>query len=493
MSFLITYKRLFEVEIFHDYFLYQEECPYYALKEKNRTILFDKYDLRQIFEIKPTPFSQRIMQGQSMVFKATSRGFMVGIKVDSTGNAPAIDIAKFFKLSFLIKVRNRFFPNFSSLRLRGNPEMRYYFSNLSQNDQEGNALLSLKIEDYETSHSYSVGDLVIDPDQENRLLEALRDQPESPGSGDWAEIVPDTENESCEAVAFDAAVAYSKGDLVLNDFKLYEALKDNPGDLSDPEEWVLIPYQQYIGYQDQLNFRPSAFNVELPAPGFPEITIQLLRYEGEGEGGAPPSETVIYSRTEEVEETGDLLQTIITRFQGVEPGRYRLRVLFQSTEIETPQSGPFYLDVDRGLQEAFGMIEVIHQKDLEAFRILENDGSLRQEKGKTKYPIFQLRIKNRQTKWRYIFNSELATLEGKEGEAIFDQENKNSYVTKSHKPLTNGRLPFESRYEKEGTGILVPLNLPSPAVELVKPQLIQDPDTNQRQVENIFSEIYLDI
>jgi len=73
------YKRLFEVQLLHHYWLDDASILFDALPESRKTKLLLAYDARSFLEIEPTPTTANKLKAFRGIFKTTAPGFMVAV------------------------------------------------------------------------------------------------------------------------------------------------------------------------------------------------------------------------------------------------------------------------------------------------------------------------------------------------------------------------------------------------------------------------------
>lgn len=131
MSFLTTYKPIFQVNFYHHYFL------------DNGTIAFDssaslklqqleKYDFTSFLRVVPSLKTQSILRGQRLTVKNTPNGISVWGKVEETAPdsgiyQPYITLSQNQELQFLLYVEHALFENYSTVT--ANPNRPFFFSN----------------------------------------------------------------------------------------------------------------------------------------------------------------------------------------------------------------------------------------------------------------------------------------------------------------------------------------------------------------------------
>ncbi|MEB3281954.1 MAG: hypothetical protein VKK42_23835 [Lyngbya sp.] len=114
----MVYKQLFELSIFHNYYRSQV-CP----------------DL----SIEPTPECRRILSGYRLILKNKVNGIVVIAPVDSE-NQPQIELADNLKFTFLLKLKNKTFLDFTEIDWKPVEDSIYQYSN-QKNTQIGQSNL----------------------------------------------------------------------------------------------------------------------------------------------------------------------------------------------------------------------------------------------------------------------------------------------------------------------------------------------------------------
>lgn len=119
----IQFDILFEVEIYHNYY--------------NSGISED-------FNIVPTSISQKILRNYGLLFRKTSKGFVVLYEyvLELEQKHPLKPIEENIKFSFILQSKNPYLINYSNLPLDKKPNQIYRLHNLNDNQQNGNLLLT---------------------------------------------------------------------------------------------------------------------------------------------------------------------------------------------------------------------------------------------------------------------------------------------------------------------------------------------------------------
>jgi hypothetical protein len=118
----IVYRKLFEVEIRHDYFL----LP--GLPEKFAT----DFKLSKLFTIQPSSDTEKMMQDHKMLFRTTDSGFVVLIRCEyltpSAVYASAIDLDDALNFSFYWTLNDPHALNYTNQRIIEQEKKIYFFS-----------------------------------------------------------------------------------------------------------------------------------------------------------------------------------------------------------------------------------------------------------------------------------------------------------------------------------------------------------------------------
>ena len=192
MSISITYDILFEVRIMHHFFLNKGDDAFDAMSDIEKANMMLKYDAREIFEIVPTEECSKILSAHKCIFKFTSTGIIVGLRAESDGLEPPkfkpfIPMADDLMFTFLVKLRDMDFMNYTALPFTGNSGQIFTFQNtIAGGSKKFPALCSVPPL-YEAAKEYLPGDMLSDNvNNQTKLFTALRktDQVTSTAS-DW--------------------------------------------------------------------------------------------------------------------------------------------------------------------------------------------------------------------------------------------------------------------------------------------------------------------
>ncbi len=137
MTFSTTYKSLFQVNILHQYFLNKGTLEYSNMPDAEKEKQLICYDVSNLFNVLPSAKSQQMLLGHKLIFKRSSSGFTVWCKVsDSNKSLPFITLSDNLELTFLLKLKNHTFFNFSNLKFE-NANKLFFFSNQRLDSESG--------------------------------------------------------------------------------------------------------------------------------------------------------------------------------------------------------------------------------------------------------------------------------------------------------------------------------------------------------------------
>ncbi|QIR36409.1 hypothetical protein HCG51_06310 [Tolypothrix sp. PCC 7910] len=172
------YKRLLNLELWHDYYLGQPDPP---------ETLPTNYDISSTLTLVPTSDCLRSLRNLRWIFRPQSHGgslFAQVAEVSPNVFKTVLKIDRPLRLTFWLVVRDRYFANFTNLPLTTTRKQIYYFSNTSGN--QGQALfLTQPLSAYAANSEYRLGQLV---SYAGKTLEALRFQAAAntiPNDSDW--------------------------------------------------------------------------------------------------------------------------------------------------------------------------------------------------------------------------------------------------------------------------------------------------------------------
>ncbi|MDZ8055884.1 MAG: hypothetical protein RMX68_016585 [Aulosira sp. ZfuVER01] len=181
----VLYKKIVDIEIWHDYYLGQPNPP---------QLPASGYDISDMLTLVPTPECLRVLRNLRWIFRPQPQGASIFAHVEAVSSGDFVTVLPVNRperLTFWLVVRDRYFANFTNLPLNTNRHQIYYFSNLSGN--QGHALfLTQPLSSYAANSEYHLGQLV---DGDGKTLEALHYQAsasKNPNANDW-DILPNSQ------------------------------------------------------------------------------------------------------------------------------------------------------------------------------------------------------------------------------------------------------------------------------------------------------------
>jgi hypothetical protein len=453
---MIRFRPLFQVELFHDYFLNRGNVMFEAQPEEDRNALKALYSVGNFLEIFADEPTVEKLAGHKMIFRTTGTGFLVAVRTDPTINAPqpSIPLATDFRLTFAVRIKDPRFANYTELGPTGTGF--YRFGNDSHNAVAESAFLSHPVDAFDSSKRYVAGETYSQASGATfNLFRALRDTGPSPSPtvADWERIPSDTWNSS---------INYAKGAVVLFANRVYRALINNPGtNLNNGAEWQLLNVlvNQYVTTADTALLVSGLLNLDLSDILLPQATIRLFR----------SNELTVAIEQTFVAKQG-VLGEVQVDLRGLRSGYYRLEVLDDALAIVAGRSLSVYLSPAAKIGGWFGAIDI---------GMGDGDSALLNPDGTLRSPVYTLRFLNRATRWRYIFPS--AQPVGSGSEVAPEAGNESILVTANPRPLT-----------RFGTGVRLQANNASRRAALEE-VLLPEPEINRirRQNAQWYSEIHL--
>lgn len=135
----IVFRRLFELRILHAYFLdnrkwngEMKERFHDHLPENQADLLTEKYNIQKDIYLQPTRQTAQLIEAMRLRWRMLPTGLVIGIEVNKIGNRffPRFPIsADKLTFSFLIKVRNAYWYNFTNHAFNLPWPAKYHFTN----------------------------------------------------------------------------------------------------------------------------------------------------------------------------------------------------------------------------------------------------------------------------------------------------------------------------------------------------------------------------
>jgi hypothetical protein len=343
-----TYRKLFEVEIKHDYFLIpgaDEKMPL-------------DFNLSNVIAIAPTPSTERIMRDHKMFVKNTPTGFVVFVqaeRLDSlAADATMIDFDPSMTLSFQWLLRMPRFLNFTNQRLQESNRGIYYFSNRTGVQQGTTRSLNKPIVSFGTTYlgeaRYHLGDIVNQGGETYEMIEK-----ESPAT-------------------------------------------NFPANLSHWQK-ISTSIVNYVNPSDRLRWRSGSYHHERVNSN-PGEFIQYTLLDGAGNsidlgfvvGTTRPQREYISSTT-----VGDRVNHVID-LSRVQQGRYTMLI----HELGGTTSDEFYLANTADVPDLLGISDLFVGGNTAPFQFVAQDAVTKRWILDVAPKRFSIRFRNRTTKWKYL-------------------------------------------------------------------------------------------
>lgn len=344
----IVYKKLFEVDIRHDYFLMPGNVEKYSTD----------YDVSKLFSIKPCPETEKYMQDYKMIFRLTATGFIILIKAEYINNSnvytSSIDLNDELFLTFYWTLNDPYLVNYTNQRILEQGKKIYYFSNRTGSVEGTVNYLNKAIPAFGTTYPgdplYRLGDMVSEGGATYELIEK-----ESP------------------VIDFPANTAR------------WQKINNAKVNYVNPDDRVSLQGTRYI--HERVNSNPGEFitarllnvdNQEIPLGLIPGTNQPQSEYRAPVRGIDPVNLVLDFSR--------------------VNPGLYTLEINENSGII--PKS--FYL-VDPSLKnDLFGVSSFFVSGSSGPFRFVREDSISKSWVLDDPPKKFTIRFRNRLTNWQYI-------------------------------------------------------------------------------------------
>ncbi len=429
----VIYKRLFEVQILHDYYLTDAKGgSFFSVNKSDQEALLSiktekgTYDIKDLFKIEPVSKTKKILNDYKLVFAKTSLGFIVGVevKVELVLNEvlykPSLVIDKSLKLAFKIQSQVPFFRSVTNISFGSFKPAIYYFTNKGK-------------------EVFNETDVV--PVYESL---SLANKPMTHQNG----------------------LLYEMGALVDFSGTLKEAEIFTDGNV--PADWKDVKDKRCVTDADKL-LLPAVFSyVFKPSQNITDAVFILEDKDSlEVKTITQSSTSVMTKMTLDFNkvDTNDPNSAVIPS------GFYTLKMNLNGGATI---AYPIHLNDELYSKDNFGVIEITFDEENSPFSLLDAQGFLKTRinaaNEKITHPVFEIRLKNRSTYWRYHVNGNFSPAEVA-ATASFLTHTNTKLISNTPKSLTNALVPFIN-----GSTLMLP-----------------HPKSSDIRIENdrIFSEIYI--
>lgn len=463
MSFVITYRNLFSVNISHGYYLGVKDNLHTGtnstLEGDSETDFLERmYNVGDFLLIVPSDTTKRLINQFKLVFKLSRTGFFVGIRTVFENNGmggvkPFIPIIKPISLTFLIYPKRNNFYNLTTLPKDIGTKKIFHFHNLQNNSiieqqDTGNEesrisvnYLSAPLPLFLPNTSYELGDWVVDNiEMPSRVFEAITD-------------------------------------VEIEDMNPFEAEEDQLN------VWQEIESRQYVSRNDLTDIHSGRIMLDLI-----DLNVSMIRINISDLSG-----NKVFLETFEVEAPVAFIDNIQIDTDGLAAGKYVLESVDDRGNPDNRIRKEFVILSVRERMNLLGMIEIVVSPENESnsYAIFNSEnGTLIDD-----VPEYTLWWKNRSAKWRYIFNELQRLPENGDTTEILELENPTdnaSTVVRSRRHLSLSLIPRNIKFNPSALSSNTDseIVLPSPAGENLAKSNVDfgEGDVREVFVSNIFSE-----
>jgi len=344
----IVYRKLFEVDILHDYFMLPGVVEKYATD----------YKVSDLFSIQPSPDTVSLMQDYRMLFRSTPSGFVLLLNAEFLNSAAvfvsSIDFLNELSFTFYWTLKDPCFFNFTNQRVLENSKKIYYFSNRMGSVEGTVSYLNKAIPAFGTTYPgdplYRLGDMVSEGGATFELIEK-----ESP------------------VINFPANAA------------IWQKINQAVVNYVNPDDRISLQGSRYV--YERLNSNPGEFitarlldinNQVMPLGLIPGTNQPQSEYRAPKSGSDP----VIF----------------ILDFSRLKPGVYKLEI----NENSGITSRSFYLMDPLLKNDLFGVTSFYVSGTSAPFRFIKEDPALKRWLLDDPPKKFTIRFRNRLTRWKYL-------------------------------------------------------------------------------------------
>lgn len=130
MSFSYTYRELFSIHMFHDYFLNLGTKEFYdEMDEQEQIKQLSQFDWSSYLDIQPTAETQKKLADQRMRIFRDNTSFKILVSVENTAHdRPVIAISPDLKLDFLVRITDAHFAEYTTVKV--SPERIFWLTNI---------------------------------------------------------------------------------------------------------------------------------------------------------------------------------------------------------------------------------------------------------------------------------------------------------------------------------------------------------------------------
>ncbi|MES2922815.1 MAG: hypothetical protein V4819_14775 [Verrucomicrobiota bacterium] len=404
MSIHIHYRSICEVRIDHDPSLDLGKMEFAELATDLQDLQSVDYDIHQLLEISPTAETEDLMVRQRLRLRRTPQG--IALAGSAEGDMLERPTEPGMSLWLLIFPRVPAFAASANLPQDGSVEEIYHFTS-----RHGGLSLTGEIPVFDPAASYLAGDLVVDADPPNVLLEAVRDLTPAAvaAPADWLEL---------PAPRFQPGADFLAGDRVLAGGSIFTARTDGAHPAPPSAQWLEVTTPDLRNGASRADrVRALKRHAKLPlVPPLPFVRFTLKDSTG----------AVVESGVRHCDTPG-LLDSLELGLPHAPRGVYRIEVT-DGSGVALPGFPQDFLVLPEISMRPLGVIEL---------QIGPENPLLFGPGGALLAPVYQLRFRKRHSFWRYQFHGDLAALPpAVPGDPLADGPAR--FVTPTPLPLTRG-------------------------------------------------------
>ncbi len=136
MSYSLTYRTLFELNVLHEYYLNSGPDPFRGMDPVQQQLMLKNYAFNGFLRVVPTAQTVKKLNNQKLLLRADHKGLQIVASIESTAPAnpaaPLISLDDNLELHFLVKIGDPSFEIYTDLTLVKNE--LFFFSNIQPPD-----------------------------------------------------------------------------------------------------------------------------------------------------------------------------------------------------------------------------------------------------------------------------------------------------------------------------------------------------------------------
>jgi hypothetical protein len=177
MSYNITYKNIFEIDILHNYFLNNGVDEFISMSEEEKKKMLRSYHYENFLRIVPTHETVKLLKNNHLIFNASNSKIKVGTRISGEDSSlPFSNISLDLNLVFTVKINDVYFENYTNIITTQNQIL--YLSNVKPSTEPISfKYIPLESENLLINQDYKITELStkkiiehLDPYEKNGLL-----------------------------------------------------------------------------------------------------------------------------------------------------------------------------------------------------------------------------------------------------------------------------------------------------------------------------------